>query len=166
MFIQNKKLFYLPLILFLVFTFISLNGCNNSVYTHSITKVDTSYENMYVEAQVTNEEQGYCFSGETLQGEQYIDIAVQLRIVAPEDQFQSGVSFYKKDFNIYLTIPNITHKTILYQDNVSNNMSLIIVTKSFSIFHFRLIFDEGYTTADDQIINEQLYILEFLEQRI
>ncbi len=163
--IQNKKL-CLPLILFLIFTFVSLNGCGNSIYTHSITKIDTGYENMYIEAQVTNEEQGYCFSGETLQGEQFIDIAVQLRIVAPDNQFQNGASLHKRDFNFFLTIPNITHKTVLYQDDISNDMSLIIVTKSFSVFHFRLIYDESYTTIEDQIISEQLYILELLEQRI
>ena len=165
MFVQNKKL-YLPLILFLIFTFLSFSGCGNSIYIHSLTKINTGYDNMYIEAQVTNEEQGDCFSGETLQGEQFIDIAVQLRIVSPDNQFQNGVSLHKEDFYFYLTIPNITHKTILYQDDISNDMSLIIATKSFSVFHFRLIYDENYTTVEDQIINEQLYILELLEQRI
>lgn len=166
MFVQDKKLFYLPLILFLIFTFLSLSGCGNSIYTHSITKINTGYDNMYIEAEVVDEKQGYVYSGETLDGEQFIDITFQIRIVAPDNQFQNGASLHKRDFNFYLTVPSITHKTILYQDNISDDMSLIIVTKSFSVFHFRLIYDESYTTTEDQIISEQLYILELLEQRI
>ncbi len=156
-----KKFFYIVSLIICFIPFI-LSGCGENKFEHKLTNF-VEYEKYNISAEVTNEEQWFQLNNYSFAGSQYLDITIQVKNIDLPNSF----SIKLKEFDFYLTIPNVTYRIIMYESNETDPIYHIeLNTGEAKTIHLKMFFDETYTKRDYQIVEEQLYVLKLWGTRI